>query len=88
MQGQPALTIAKVLNALNNRIGDFPNARSARTDFKNLQQMESESIQEFSKRVRKLGDAANAHPDVAGQQQANKMPLWTDCWTAKSDIHS
>ena len=72
VQGQPAPTIARVLNALNNRIGDFPNARSARTEFKNLQQLESESIQEFSRRVRKLGEAANAHLDVAGRQEANK----------------
>ena len=72
MQGQPAPTIARVLNALNNRIGDFPNARSARTEFKNLQQLESELIQEFSRRVRKLGEAANAHLDVAGRQEANK----------------
>ena len=42
VQGQPAPTIAKVLNALTNRIGDFPNARSARTDLKNLQQLDSE----------------------------------------------
>ena len=42
--GQPAPTIERVLNALNNRIGDFPNARSARTEFKNLQQNERESI--------------------------------------------
>ena len=47
MQGQPDPTITRVLNALNNRIGDFPNARSARTEFKNLQQLESESIQGF-----------------------------------------
>ena len=72
MQRQPAPTIARVLNALNNRIGDFPNARSARTDFKNLQQLESESIQEFSRRVSKLREAANAHLDVAGRQEANK----------------
>ena len=72
VQGQPAPTIARVQNALNNKIGDFPNARSARTEFKNLQQLESEPIQEFSRRVRKLGEAANAHLDVAGRQEANK----------------
>ena len=72
VQGQPAPTVARVLKALNNRIGDFPNARSARTEFKNLQQMESESIQEFWRRVRKLGAAAISHLDVAGQQEANK----------------
>ena len=47
VQGQPAPNIARVLNALNNRIGDFPNARSARTEFKNLQQLEPDSIKEF-----------------------------------------
>ena len=66
VQGQPAPTIAKVLNALNNRIGDFPNARSARTEIKNLQHLESESIQEFSRRVRKLGEAANTHLKCCG----------------------
>ena len=34
--------------------------------------MESESIQELSRRVRKLGEAANAHLDVARQHEANK----------------
>ena len=72
VQGHPASTIERVLNALNNRIGDLPNARSARTEFKNLQQNESESIQEFSRRVRKLGEAANAHLNPAGRQEANK----------------
>ena len=72
VQRQPAPTIARVLNALNNRIGGFPKARSAGTEFKNLQQLESESIQEFSRRVRKLGEAANAHFGVAGRQEANK----------------
>ena len=72
VQGQPAPTIERVLNALNNRIGNFPNARSARTEFKNLQQNEGESIQEFSRRVRKLGEAANAHLSAAGRQEANK----------------
>ena len=72
VQGQPAPTIARVLNALNYRIGDFPNARSVRTEFKNLQQLESESIQEFSRRVHKLGEAANAHLDAAGRQEAIK----------------
>ena len=72
VQVQPAPTIAKVLNALNHRIGDFPNARSARPEFKNLQQLESESIQKFSRRVRKLGEAVNAHFVVAERQEANK----------------
>ena len=75
MQGQPAPTIARVLNALNKRIGDFPNARVARTEFKNRQQLESESIQEFSRRVHKLEEAASAHPDVVGRQEANKDNL-------------
>ena len=68
MQGQPVPTIARVLNALTNRNGDFPIARSTRTEFKNLQQLESK----LSRRVRKLGEAANAHLYVAGQQEANK----------------
>ena len=72
VQGQPAPTIARVLNALNNKIGDFPNARSARAEFKNLQQLESDPVQEFSRRVRKIGEAANVHLDVAGRQEANK----------------
>ena len=72
VRGQPAPTIARVLNALNNRIGDFPNARSGRTKFKNLQQLESQPTQELSRRVRKLGRAANAHLHVAGRQEANK----------------
>ena len=88
VQGPPAPTIARVLNAINNRIVNFPNERSARTEFKNLQQLESESIQEFSRRVRKLGAAADAHIDVADDRKLTKMPLWTDCWTAKSDLQS
>ena len=72
MQGQKAPTIARVLNALKNRIGDFPNAKSARIEFKNFQYLESKSIQEFSRRVCKLREASNAHLDVAGRQKANK----------------
>ena len=68
----PRPTIERVLNALNNRIDDFPSARSARTEFKNLQQNEGESIQEFSRRVRKLGEAANAHLNSSGGQEANE----------------
>ena len=60
--------IERVLNALNNQIGDFPNARSARTEFKNFQQNEEESIQEFSGRSSK-----NAHLNAAGTQEANKV---------------
>ena len=49
--------------------------------------MELESILEFSGQVHKLGETANAHVDVGGRQEANRMPLWTDFWRAKSDRH-
>ena len=88
VQGQPAPTIERVLNALNNQIRDFPNARSARTEFKNLQQNEGESIQEFSRRVRKLGEAANAHLNAAGRQETNTDALLKDCWTVRYDNSS
>ena len=68
VQEQPAPTIARVLNALNNRIGDFHNARSARIEFQNLHLLESGFIRETLRRVLKLREAANAHLDVAGRQ--------------------
>ena len=49
-----------------------PNSTSARTEFQNLQQNERESIKEFPRRVRKLGEAANAHLKAAGRQESNK----------------
>lgn len=72
VNGQPAPTIQRLVGALNSRIGDFPSGRSARAEFKALQQKETESIQEFSRRVRKLGEAANGHLGAEGKQEANK----------------
>ena len=72
VQGQPAPSTGRVINALNTQTGDFPNAKSSRIEFKNLQHNEGERILEFSRRVRKLGEAANAHLNAAGGQEANK----------------
>ena len=41
-------------------------------EFKNPQQNEGESVQKFSRRMRKLGKAANAHLNAAGRQKANE----------------
>ena len=42
--GHPAPTLQIQLNELRNRIGDYPNLRTARAEFKSLQQRESEKI--------------------------------------------
>ena len=88
VQAQPAPTTVGVLNALNNRIGNFPNARSAQTEFKSLQKMESESFQEFSRRVRKLGKQRMPTLTSLDDRKRTKTPSYTDYWTEKSDIHS
>ena len=58
--GQPAPTLQIKLNELRNRIGDYPNLRTARAEFKSLQQGENEKIVDFYRRVRKVSEAANA----------------------------
>ena len=45
LQGQRALKIARVMNALNNKIGNLLKGRNVRTEFKNFQHSESRSIQ-------------------------------------------
>ena len=58
--GHPAPTLQIQLNELRNRIGDYPNLRTARAEFKSLQQGESEKIVDFYRRVRKVSQSANA----------------------------
>ena len=58
--GHPAPTLQIQLNELRNRIGDYPNLRTARAEFKSLQQGESEKIVDFYRRVRKVSESANA----------------------------
>ena len=56
----PAPTLQIQLNELRNRIGDYPNLRTARAEFKSLQHRESEKIVDFYRRVRKVSESANA----------------------------
>ena len=58
--GHPAPTLQIQLNELRNRIGDYPNLRTARAEFKSLQQGKSEKIVDFYRRVRKVSESANA----------------------------
>ena len=59
-EGHPAPTLQIHLNELRNRIGDYPNLRTARAEFKSLQQGESEKIVDFYRRGRKVSESANA----------------------------
>ena len=47
----------------------------------------TESIQEFTRQVQKLGEATNAHHDFAEQKVAKKYNFWTVFRTGKSDTH-
>ena len=49
-----------MMTNLDPRISPYRNPRTARTEFKNLDQGEKEDIREFSRRVRSLGENANS----------------------------
>ena len=48
------------LNELRKRIGYYPNLRTAKAEFKSLQQGESEKIVDYNRRVQKVSEPANA----------------------------
>ena len=71
-QDQPAPTLARTMTYLNPRISPNRNPRTARTEFKNLAQGEKEDIREFSRRVRSLGEIANATLNAATRDKMNR----------------
>ena len=50
----------------------FRNQRTARAEFKNLIQGENEGIQEFSRRIRSIGEVANHNMNAATRDDMNR----------------
>ena len=71
-QDQPAPTLARMMTYLDPRMSPYRNPRTARTEFKNLAQGEKEDIREFSRRVRSLGEIANATMNAATRDNMNR----------------
>ena len=51
----------------------FRNQRTARAEFKNLIQGEKEGIQEFSRRIRSIGEVANHNMNAATRDDRNRQ---------------
>ena len=61
VNGQPAPSLQRLFNYLDPKMLPYRNQRIARAEFKYLCQGEREGIREFSRRVRSVGDEANAN---------------------------
>ena len=70
IEGYDELTLARMLAELDHRMMPFQTHASARAEFKILTQGEKEGLREFSRRVRSLGDVANA---IIGAQARDDM---------------
>ena len=70
--GHPALTLERIFEYLDPRMMPFRNQRTARAEFKNLIQSEKEGIQEFSRRIRSIGEIANHNMNAATRDDINR----------------
>ena len=70
--GHPAPTLERMFEYLDPRMMPFRNQRTARAEFKNLIQGEKEGIQEFSRRIRSIGDVANHNMNAATRDDMNR----------------
>lgn len=69
---QPAPTLARLFGYLDQRMMPYRNPRTARAEFKNLHQAESEDIKSFSRRVRRLGEYANGTLPANARDDMNR----------------
>ena len=69
---QPEPTLEAMLEYLNLRLSPFRNARTARTEFKNLVQGEREGFREFARRVRTMGEIANTNVEHNVRDDMNR----------------
>ena len=65
-------TLGRMLGELDHRMMPFQTQAGARAEFKNLMQNEKEGLREFSRRVRSLGDVANANMPVQIRDDMNR----------------
>ena len=65
--GQPAPTLQRMITYLDPRMMPYRTRRTARAEFKGLYQEEREGIREFSRRVRSVGEIANANLNAAAR---------------------
>ena len=69
--GHPAPTLERMFEFLDPRVMPFRNQRTARAEFKNLIQGEKEGIQEFSRRIRSIGEVAKHNTNSATRDDMN-----------------
>ena len=65
-------TLGRMLGELDHRMMPFQTQAGARAEFKNLIQNEKEGLREFSRRVRSLGDVANANIGAQARDDMNR----------------
>ena len=65
-------TLGRMLGELDHRMMPFNTQAGARAEFKNLMQNEKEGLREFSRRVRTLGEVANANMPVQIRDDMNR----------------
>ena len=64
-------TLARMLAELDQRLMPFQSRAAARAEFKSLMQGEKEGLQEFSRRIRSLGDLTNRSMDEQARDDMN-----------------
>ena len=72
IEGYDEPTLSKMLGQFDHRMMPFQTHAGARAEFKSLMQGEKESLREFSRRVRSLGDVANANIGAQARDDMNR----------------
>ena len=70
--GHPAPTLERLFEYLDPRMMRFRNQRTARAEFKNFIQGEKERNQDFSRRIRSIGEVANHNMNAATRGDMNR----------------
>ena len=70
--GHPNPSLERMFQFLDPLLTPYRNQRTARAEFKNLYQQEKEGIREFSRRVRALGEIAQATSSAANRDEHNR----------------
>ena len=72
VDGFPDPTLGGMLNGLDQQMMPFQTQAGARAEFKNFMQSDKEGLREFSRRVRSLGDVANANVGAQARDDMNR----------------
>ena len=75
VEGFDEPTLGRMLGELDHRMMPFQTQAGARAEFKNLMQGEKEGLREFSRRVRSLGDVANANIAAPARDDMNREQI-------------